>query len=98
MFQLRPQVSGLQFTGQVAAADIHPLVLVYHAPEELAPVGAFFANHLRTFSKTLIVDDQQTTFAAACVVLGFVEAERSHVRSEERRVGKECRSRGWRDD
>lgn len=50
-------------------------VFIYLTPEELAAVGAFFADHFRPLHQSPVVNQRRATFSARRVVFGFVEAK-----------------------
>jgi len=73
-FELGIEEGGHDFTRQVARADVDPGIFIDHATEELAAVGAFFADDLGPVAEAFIVDQECATFAAD-EVFGFMEAE-----------------------
>ena len=70
--QLRPQIGGVQLTGQVAVAKIDPCVLVHLTAEELGAVRALLAQDLCALIVRGIVDDECAALAHR-VVLCLVE-------------------------
>jgi len=77
-FHLGQEEGGDQFAGEVGGADIDPGVLVDLAAEELAAVGALFADDLGTISKGRVIDQQGAAFAGDDV-LGFMERVASKI-------------------
>ena len=58
VLQLRPEIGGVQFTGQVAVPKVHPGVLVHLSPEKLGAVGALLPEDLGALIILGPVDDQ----------------------------------------
>ncbi len=77
--ELPPKISSTQVIHKVTAAYIHPWVFVNHTSKKLAAIGALFSNDLCLCDIVFIIDDQQSTFSAASVVLGFMKTESSKV-------------------
>jgi len=71
-FHLSPEEGGNQFAGEVGGTDVDPGVLVDLTAEELAAVGALFADDLGAVGVGRIIDQQGATFAGDDI-LGFME-------------------------
>src|SRR5699024_12619624 len=60
-------------------------------PEEISPWKPEIAPHAMVINNSGNQETSSTAWVAGAEIVGFV----TNNRSEERRVGKECRDRGW---
>ena len=78
LLHLRPKEGRDQLARKVGRADVHPRVLVDLAAEELAAVGALFADDLGALDEPRVVDQQRAALARDDV-LRLVEATAAEV-------------------
>ena len=59
LFQLCPQVSGIQITGQVAGAIRNPGIFIYLAAQKTGAVGTLFPQDFGLGHGFGVIDDQR---------------------------------------
>ena len=77
ILQLNGEEGGKHIGHDVAGAHIDPAVFVDFTAEELAAVGAFFAENFGAMAKGGIVEDERAAFTAGDV-FSLMEAEGGH--------------------